>query len=87
MTSLQLLVLLFGVLALGGSILVLRHHDKYWMSESIIITTLPLVITAAMFLAAVRADSDGFKEAFAVLTAVVGFIGGYAAAAKQTRDK
>src|SRR5437870_3343515 len=73
MTLQQILILIFGLLALGGAIIVLRHHDKYWMSEAIIITTLPIVITAAMFLVATRNDSDSYKEAFAVLTAVIWF--------------
>ena len=41
---------------------------------------LPFVITAAMFLADTHTDSDRFKEAFSILTAVFGFIGDYAAA-------
>jgi predicted MFS family arabinose efflux permease len=87
MTLLQLVILIFGLLAFGGAILVLKHHDGYWMSEAIIITMLPLVITGAMFLAATQTDADGFKAAFSVLTAVVAFIGGYAAADKKRRDK
>lgn len=78
-----LLILIFGILAFGGAICVLKHHDNYWMTEAIVITALPLVITAAMFIAVSGSGTDCFREAFSVLTAVIAFIGGYAAAEKK----
>jgi hypothetical protein len=79
------LILIFGLLAFAGAIYVLTDHAKYWMTEAIIITILPLVITAVMFLAVSCTGTDGFRDAFSVLTGVIGFIGGYAAAEKKSR--
>jgi predicted MFS family arabinose efflux permease len=87
MTVTQWAVLVFGVLALGGSCWVLHHHNKYWMTEAIIIFTLPLIVTAAMFIAVSQPSADGFRDFFAVLTAVLTFIGGYAAAEKKNKTR
>jgi hypothetical protein len=57
------------------------------MTEAIIIITLPLIVTAALFIAVSQQCCDGFRQFFAVLTAVLTFIGGYAAAERKNRDK
>ena len=86
MTEVQWAVLTFGGLAFGGSIYVLCHHNKYWMTEAIIVLTLPLVITASMFVAVSQPGETTFREFFTILTAIVAFIGGYAAAEKKSKE-
>ena len=50
-----------------------------------IIFTIPLVITAGMFIAVSQPNCEMPREFFAVLTAVLTFIGGYAAAEKKNK--
>lgn len=83
----QCAVIGLGIIALLFSFLILKDHENYWMTEAIIIITLPLIVTAALFIAVSQQCCDGFRQFFAVLTAVLTFIGGYAAAEGKNKAK
>lgn len=71
-------VLLFGLAVMIISFLVLKHHDKYWMTEAILVISIPLAITLIVFLLAAKVIPENTKELVAILAGIVGFIFGYA---------
>lgn len=77
-TILPYAVLVFGLAAMILSFLVLRHHDKYWMTEAILVISIPVSITMIVFLLAAKVVPDNAKELIAILAGIVGFIFGYA---------
>ena len=71
-------VLVFGLVALIICYKVLTHHDKYWMSEAIVIISIPITITVIVFLLVSKVVPDNTKELFAILSIIIGFIFGRA---------
>ena len=79
---LPIAVLVFGLAALIIAFLVLRHHDKYWMQQAIVIISIPIAITIIGFLLAAKVVPDNNKELIAILAGIVGFIFGHAGRGK-----
>ncbi len=75
---LPIAVLVFGLAAIGAGLFVLKHHDKYWMTEAILILSIPLVVTAITFLLTAKIVPENTKELVAILSGVAGFVFGYA---------
>ena len=71
-------VLGFGLVALIICYMVLKHHDKYWMSEAIVIISIPITITVIVFLLVTKVVPENTKELFAILSIIIGFIFGRA---------
>jgi uncharacterized membrane protein YsdA (DUF1294 family) len=78
MTILPYAVLLFGLASMILAFLILRHHDKYWMTEAILMLTIPIAITLIAFLLAAKVVPENTKELVAILAGIVGFVFGYA---------
>lgn len=76
-------VLAFGMAAMLFAFLVLRDHQKYWMSEAIVIVGIPIAITAVLFLISIRPESEGLTN---LLAAIVGYVAGYGSP-KQTAGR
>jgi len=77
-------VLIFGTLATWACFQILKHHDKYWMAEAIVILSLPISITLIVFLLTAKVVPDNTKELIAILSAIVGFVFGFVANKKQS---
>lgn len=70
-------VLGFGLIVLFVCYLVLKHHDKYWMGEAIVMTSIPIALTFIVFLLVSKSVPENAKELITVLSGIVGFIFGY----------
>jgi len=77
-------VLAFGIASLWISYSVLKHHDKYWMAEAIVMMCIPIAITFIVFLLAARVVPDNNKELIAILSGIVGFVFGFVSNKKQS---
>jgi hypothetical protein len=53
------------------------------MTEAIVIVSIPIAITAILFLRAAKLVPENTKELIAILSGIVGFIFGYASSKKQ----
>ena len=69
-------IVLFGIVSSGIAYAVLRHHDKYWMTEAIAIMAIPAVLTVALFLATTQIDAEVMKALIGLLGAIMGYIFG-----------
>jgi len=77
-------VLIFGALATLLCFRILKHHDKYWMAEAIVILSLPIAITFIVFLLVSKVVPDNTKELIAILSAIVGYVFGFVSNKKQS---
>ena len=78
MVILPYAVLIFGLVALVIGFKVLQHHDKYWMTEAILLISITTALTFIVFLLSAKVVPDNTKELVAVLSGIVGFVFGYA---------
>ena len=71
-------VLAFGLVALIVGFKILQDHEKYWMTEAILVLSIPIALTFVVFLLAAKVVPDNTKELIAILSGIIGFVFGYA---------